>query len=145
LPLPTPHPGLVICYSYLWASEHRSGREEGAKDRPCAIVVARRLFAEATVVTVVPVTHTPPSNADEAIEIPAPIKAHLGLDDQRSWIVVSEVNDFVWPGPDLRPVPGAEPVRYDYGVLPPGFFRKLRDQLLTLRQTRRVQAIPRTQ
>jgi hypothetical protein len=42
-------------------------------------------------------------------------------------------------------VPGAEPTRYDYGVLPPGFFRKLRDQLLTLRQTRRVQAVPRTQ
>lgn len=144
MPLPIPHPGLVICYSYLWASEHRSGREEGVKDRPCAIVVARQLLAEATIVTVVPVTHTPPSHPDEAIEIPAAIKAHLGLDDQRSWIVVSEVNDFVWPGPDLRPVPGAKPARYDYGVLPPGFFRKLRDQLLSLRQARRLQAVPRT-
>lgn len=145
MPLPTPHPGLVIGYSYLWASEHRRGQEEGAKDRPCAIVVARQLLPEAMIVTVVPVTHTPPTHPDEAIEIPAAIKAHLGLDDQRSWIVLSEVNDFVWPGPDLRPVPGATRVRYDYGVLPSNFFRKVRDQLLNLRDTRRLQVVPRTQ
>ena len=144
MPLPTPHPGLVIGYSYLWSSEHQRGQEEGSKDRPCAIVLARQALAKAIIVTVVPVTHTPPSNPAEAVEIPAAIKAHLGLDDQRSWIVVSEVNDFVWPGPDLRPVPGSAPVRYDYGTLPPGFFRRVRDQLLALRQARRLQAVART-
>lgn len=38
--LPAPVPGLVIRYSYLWLEEHRQGREEGVKDRPCAIVLA---------------------------------------------------------------------------------------------------------
>jgi hypothetical protein len=37
--LPAPHPGLVIRYAYLWKSEHDQGREEGGKDRPCAIVM----------------------------------------------------------------------------------------------------------
>jgi hypothetical protein len=32
-----------------------------------------------------------------------------------------------------------------YGVLPPGFFRKVRDQLVALHAVRRVQAVPRTQ
>jgi len=36
--LPTPRPGLVIRYSYLWAREHDQGREEGVKDRPCAVL-----------------------------------------------------------------------------------------------------------
>jgi hypothetical protein len=39
--LPEPAPGLVICYSYLWHDERRRGVDEGRKDRPCAIVVAR--------------------------------------------------------------------------------------------------------
>jgi hypothetical protein len=43
---PTPHPGLVISYAYLWAEESDQGREEGVKDRPCAIVVARRVAEE---------------------------------------------------------------------------------------------------
>ena len=37
--LPEPERGLVIRYSYLWKSEHDEGRDEGIKDRPCAIVL----------------------------------------------------------------------------------------------------------
>lgn len=143
--LPDPHPGLVICYSYLWTTEHAEGREEGVKDRPCAIVLARQTIAERTLVTVVPVTHTPPADPGEAVEIPPAIKAHLGLDALPSWIVVSEVNDFVWPGPDLRHVPGSHPLRFDFGVLPPGFFRKIREQMLALIRLRRVAIVPRSQ
>lgn len=36
---PVPVPGLVIRYSYLWASEHARGQEEEVKDRPCAVVL----------------------------------------------------------------------------------------------------------
>ncbi len=145
MPLPDPHPGLVLCYSYLWADEHRAGQEEGRKDRPCAIVLARQVVADHTLVTVVPITHSPPTNPAEAIEIPATIKAHLGLDHQPSWIIISEVNDFLWPGPDLRHIPGSGQLRFDYGVLPPGFFRKVRDALLALLAARRVATVPRSQ
>ena len=126
--LPDPHPGLVICYSYLWADEHLRGREEGAKDRPCVVVMARQVVAGKTLVTVVPVTHAQPSDPQAAVEIPP-----------------SEVNDFIWPGPDLRHVPGSQPPRFDFGVLPPGLFRKVRDQLLALHAARRMQPAPRTQ
>jgi PemK-like, MazF-like toxin of type II toxin-antitoxin system len=119
--------------------------EEGAKERPCVVVLARQVVAGKTLVTVAPVTHAQPSDAQTAVEIPPQIKARLHLDDWASWVIVSEVNDFIWPGPDLRHVPGAQPPRFDFGVLPPGFFRKVRDQLLALHAARRVQPVPRTQ
>jgi hypothetical protein len=143
--LPEPHPGLVVCYSYLWAREHGDGREEGSKNRPCAIVLARRVIDEHVLVTVVAVTHSPPARPDEAVEIPPAVKRLLGLDDERSWIVVSEVNDFLWPGPDLARIPGSDPPRFDYGVLPPGFFQKVRNQLLALAEARRVSKVPRSE
>jgi hypothetical protein len=34
----------------------------------------------------------------------AGIRAHLGLDAERCWIMVTEINRFIWPGPDLRPI-----------------------------------------
>ena len=98
--LPEPEAGLVIRYSYLWKSEHDQGREEGIKDRPCAIVLAAADGGNGTKVTVLPVTHTPPADVRFAVEIPAITKRRLGLDDRRSWIVVSEGNQFTWPGPD---------------------------------------------
>jgi hypothetical protein len=39
---PAPETGQVIRYSYLWLNEHKRGREEGIKDRPCAIILAAK-------------------------------------------------------------------------------------------------------
>jgi hypothetical protein len=33
MPIPTPEPGLVISYAYVWDYEAQSGQEEGRKDR----------------------------------------------------------------------------------------------------------------
>ena len=43
LPTPAPEPGLIIRYAYLWRSEAFQGEEEGRKDRPCAVVLAREI------------------------------------------------------------------------------------------------------
>ena len=119
--------------------------EEGRKIRPCAIVAARQIIAGRMVVTVLPVTHTPPRDSADAVEIPPAVKAHLGLDEARSWVLVSETNEFLWPGPDLRPVPGQTPPRFHYGVLPPGFFNHLRERLLRAHEQRRLTGVPRTE
>jgi len=37
--LPTPAPGLVISYAYLWRDQDAAGATEGRKNRPCAIIV----------------------------------------------------------------------------------------------------------
>jgi hypothetical protein len=130
--LPEPQPGLVISFSYLWHREHLSGREEGAKDRPCAIVLVTRQQGEATVV-VAPLTHSPPRDPASGIEVPAAVKRHLALDAGRSWIMCDEVNEFAWPGYDLRAVPGGRN-RYAYGFLPPRLFEQVVRRIAELKR-----------
>jgi hypothetical protein len=143
--LPTPEPGLVIGYAYLWRSDYEKGQEEGTKDRPCTIVLMARDEEGGTIVTVVPVTHTPPPSPDEAIQIPLSTKRRLGLDSARSWIVVTEINRFLWPGPDLRPIARDEPERFDYGLLPPDLFLQVRERLFACAASRRLKIVRRTE
>jgi len=144
VPLPQPRRGLVISYAYLWADEYEAGREEGVKDRPCAIVLAAESSAGQIVVSVVPITHSEPSNPDFSIEIPQPTKQRLGLDSERSWIVADETNHFVWPGSDLRPVSRSEPDRFDYGLLPPALYKKVVEMLIKAARHQRLSPVPRS-
>lgn len=145
MPLPKPVPGLVIRYSYLWYSEHLEGREEGQKDRPCAIIASIQADESGnTRVLVLPVTHSPPDQASLAVEIPAKVKQRLQLDDARSWVMLSEWNEFIWPGPDLRRLPGADESSVAYGMLPPRLFASIRDRFLALVSSRAATQVHRT-
>jgi len=137
-------PGLVIRYSYLWQCDYRSGKEEGVKDRPCAIILVTKENNGDDVVTVLPVTHTPPSNPALALEIPALTKKRLGLDSERSWAVLTEANQFVWPGPDLRPVSN-DPGAIAYGLLPEMFFNQLRAKFIAILRTGHASLARRTE
>ena len=143
--LPRPEAGLVIRYSYLWLSEFQAGREEGVKDRPCAIVLTVLGEADNPRVIVVPVTHTVPSDPISAVELPPAVKTHLGLDTSRSWAILSECNDFVWPGPDLRRVAERGNDTVAYGFLPPRFFDQLRQRFVALAREGRNRRIIRTE
>src|SRR3954471_3508767 len=109
----SPEPADVISYSYLWSREAAVGEESGRKDRPAVVVVARIEREAGILVLVAPITHTPPEKSTDAVEIPANAKQQLGLDRERSWIVVTELNRFIWPGPDIRPVPDSGTPFYD--------------------------------
>jgi hypothetical protein len=143
--LPEPVPGLVIRYSYLWAEEHRRGQEEGVKDRPCAIVLMTADAQGGQWVTVLPVTHTPPANREFSVEIPAVTKRRLGLDDERSWVVLSEANRFLWPGPDLSPVRQGDARTVAYGQLPYAFFEEIRQKFIAAIRARRAGVVPRSE
>jgi hypothetical protein len=107
-------------------------------------VAAHQVIEGREVVTVVPITHTRPAETADAVEIPAALKRHLGLDDLPSWIVVTETNDFIWPGRTFTPC-RAKPSRFDYGMLPPRFFAHVRDSVLHARLDRRLDRVPRTE
>lgn len=126
--LPTPFAGLVISYAYLWKDEARRGRKEGRKDRPSVIVLSVRTVAGHDIVTVAPITHRRPET-DTAIELPRSVKARLGMDSGRSWIVADDLNRFVWPGPDLRPLRRGG-TDFAYGALPRSLYRAVRDRVL---------------
>jgi hypothetical protein len=63
------------------------------KDRPCAVVLVVLREGEHPIVRVLPVTHTPPANPADALEIPTLTKERLGLDSERSWVVLH----LAWP------------------------------------------------
>lgn len=75
---------------------------------------------------VAPVTHSEPP-ASEGVEIPPAVKRHLRLDEERSWIVTTEVNQFIWPGPDIRPAEGSDTPLY--GAIPAELFNQTKQQI----------------
>jgi hypothetical protein len=136
----TPEPADVLSYAYLWADEAEKGQEEGLKDRPVVVVVARTIVGNRTQLFVAPVTHREPDKG-EGIEVPPPVKRHLGLDQERSWIVTTELNRFTWPGPDIRIAPGGnDPF---YGTIPAKLFEAMRSSVLAnaerFRMTKRTE------
>jgi hypothetical protein len=142
MPLPKPVPGLVIRYSYLWRQEFLEGREEGIKDRPCAIILVTETKDGDEIVSVLPITHSPPLDPALALEIPAATKRRLGLDGERSWIVLNEVNRFKWPGPDLRPIQN-DAASVSYGILPGDIYRMMRERFVALVEARLARKVDR--
>jgi hypothetical protein len=142
MPLPAPEPGLVISHAYLWRHEHEAGQEEGQKHRPCVIVLCTERQDQTTLVTVAPITHGAPQGVTIGMGLPPRVKQHLGLDSDRSWIILSEVNQFVWPGFDLRPIPGSTD-KFDYGFLPPKLFEQIKSAMLELILQRRARITSR--
>jgi hypothetical protein len=137
--LPVPVPGLVIRHAFLWSHEVARGQREASKSRPCAIVIAAVQDDRGAIrVTVAPITHSPPDDETACVELPAKVSRELGLDDERQWLRFDELNYFDWPGFDLSPLPGTD-ARYDYGMLPRGFFERVREAILN-----RVRAGKRT-
>lgn len=138
----TPEPADVISYSYLWAREAETGEESGRKDRPAVVVVARIERQVGALILVAPITHTAPENAAEAIEIPPNVKKQLGLDRDRSWIMLNELNRFIWPGPDIRPVLGGPPF---YDALPDWLFERVRQGILDHNAAGKLKVTKRTE
>jgi hypothetical protein len=145
MPLPHPYPGLVIRYAYLWHRQYREGQEEGEKDRPCAIVLCQETEGDATEVFVVPITHSPPSAEVAAVEIPGATHRRLGLDNDRSWVIVSETNRFFWPGPDVRPITEKNPGSFEQTDLPPNLFVKIRDLFVKTAKAQRLRLVRRSE
>jgi len=56
----------------------------------------------------------------------------------KSWIVLDEVNEFFWPGVDLRPVSRLRPGVWTFGVLPMEIFEEIQAKLRGLLQQRRT-------
>jgi len=134
MPYPKPENGLVISYSYLWQNEYKAGQLEGLKNRPCAIILVVEKNEAEQIVTVAPITHTPPKNLNAAIEIPPKVKQHLGLDAERSWIILDDFNQFQWPGYDLRPISKTLD-KYDFGFLPPVLYQQITQRIVGLHQS----------
>jgi hypothetical protein len=136
-----PKPGLVVRYDYLWSHEAATGRDQG-KDRPACLVAASDSQRRPRFVILLPITHAPPNGDAIGIEIPAKVKQAIGLDDARSWVIVSEHNIDEWPNAGLSPIPG-KPSVFAYGFIPPGLFAPIKTKFLELARRNKSDAVRR--
>jgi hypothetical protein len=139
--LPDPKPGLVVRYDYLWSREAASGLAYG-KDRPTCLVAASDSLARPRYVVLLPITHAPPTGDTVGIEIPTQVKRAIGLDDEPSWVIVSEHNVDEWPNSGLSPLPG-RPEIFAYGFIPPGLFAKIKVAFLDLARNHATRSVRR--
>lgn len=95
-----------------------------------------------TELLVAPITHSEPKQGD-GVEIPAPVKRHLKLDEDRSWIATTELNRFTWPGPDVRLTPGGDDPFY--GTIPAKLFEQLRLAIVAIAGGDRLRVPKRTE
>lgn len=107
------------------------------------VVVGTIVREDETQLLVAPITHARPERGADAVEIPANVKKQLGLDRERSWIVVTELNRFIWPGPDIRIVPGQASPFYD--ALPDWLFLRVRQAILRHANSGRLEVTKRTE
>lgn len=138
--IPEPSPGLVIRYDYLWSREAAVGRTQG-KDRPACLVAASDSASTPRFVVLLPITHSPPTGDTIAIEIPVKVRQSIGLDDEPSWVVVSEYNVDEWPNAGLSPVPGK--ADFAYGFIPPGLFAAIKARFLELAREKKNEVVRR--
>lgn len=139
--IPDPQPGLVISYAYLWKRDAAQGRDEGTKYRPAVVVLAVESDdSRGKTVLIAPITHREPDDPGAGVEIPPLTKRRLSFDAERSWVILSEVNRFEWPGPDLLPV---APGQWAYGILPGGLFRIIRQRLADMARQRKLAQVRR--
>ena len=102
-------------------------------EQPRRFITALRVDdAVDTRVLVLPITHTPPEHERVAVALPPKVKQRLQLNKDRSWVGLSEWNQFVWPGPDLRQLPNSDDSFVAYDMLPPGLFATTLDRFLAL-------------
>jgi hypothetical protein len=141
VPIPEPKPGLVVRYDYLWSDEATGGRDQG-KDRPACLVAASDSVSQPRLVVFLPITHTPPGGDSLGVEIPAKVKRAIGLDDEPSWVIVSEHNIGEWPNGGLSHVPG-KPGVFSYGFIPPGLFAQIKARFLELAREKKSRSVRR--
>jgi hypothetical protein len=128
--IPKPEPGLVFRYDYLWSREATAGQDYG-KERPVCLAVTLIPAIGELYVVILPITHSPPDAQTAAVELPTRVKQSLGLDDQPSWVVVSEYNVDSWPNAGIAPLPD-KPDRCSHGYLPPRLFTEIRNKFIEM-------------
>lgn len=88
-----PKIGDIWRYPYLWKREADAGEEGGRKPRPTALSAVVPVSAKSTLLYLLPITGTKPTDDQDALEIPATEIRRAGLSEhKRLWIIFDEYN-----------------------------------------------------
>jgi len=119
--------GSLIVYPYRWQSEADQNRSiDGAKDRPCCVVVTVTRTDGKTLYYLAAISSKPPGKDQAALAVPPLEGRRGGLDPLRkAWVYVGEVNaDVMEDSPYLEP-------QKPLGAFSKTFMAKIRAELHT--------------
>ena len=137
----TPEPADVLSYSYLWSHEAAGGGERAkGSSRVVVVLCIERQAGNLILVSVG--HHTAPEMLPSRSKIHLDVKKQLGLDRERSWVMLNELNRFIWPGPDIRPILGGAPL---YDALPDWLFERVRQGVLDHNAAGKLKVTSRTE
>jgi len=137
--LPTPRPGLVVGYDFLFREQADAGMENAGKPHPAAIILVVNEDVQ-TRVSLLAISHSPPRSGEEPyrLKLTSAECRQMGLDSGDHWVNLQDINAFDWPGYDLvRSAPGGS---YIYGTMRKATFVRIVDALRACAGRR---AIPR--
>jgi hypothetical protein len=137
---PDPFPGLVIGYSYLWHHDYKLERDFSEKPATHGVVLSVEEEVGDKLVIVAALTDIKRRDT-EGIELPEATRIRLGLPSPQYWIIISEVNRFVWPGPDLRSVSAL--TENGLSAIPPALFETVKSAMRALSKRDQLKAVTR--
>jgi len=88
-----PKIGDIWRYPYLWKREADASEEGGSKHRPTALSAVVPVSEKSTLLYLLPITGTEPTDSQDALEIPPTEIRRAGLSEyKRLWIILDEYN-----------------------------------------------------
>ena len=106
-------------------------------------MLAAKKENDETAVIAAPITPTPQPPGSGAIPLPPETQRRLGLDEPPCWIGTREVNRFIWPGPDLRPIRKEDRIDWMYWLLPLGLRKEIQREFQLILDERRLKTVNR--
>ncbi len=122
--LPTPRPGLVVGYDFLYREQADAGTENAGKPHPAAIILVVKEDVQ-TRVSLLAISHSPPRSGEEPyrLKLTAAECRQMGVDSGDHWVNLQDINAFDWPGYDL--VRSARGGSYVYGTMSKATFKRI--------------------
>ena len=121
---PTPQPGLVLGYDFLFREQADAGQENASKPHPCAIILVV-MQGDQTRVSLLAISHMAPRPGEDRfrLKLTGAECREMGLDAGDHWINLRDINAFDWPGYDL--VRSALRGGFVYGRMAKGTFARV--------------------
>ena len=123
--------GTLVEYQFLWSHEADKGLVDGAKRRPCAIIL-RSTDPHSDRIFLLPITTKEPLDSKPSIEIPELEARRMGLSETlRRWIILDEINVDEIPSYVLEP-------NAKIGDVGKSFFQTILREFKTVNTPRRI-------
>ena len=134
---------MLVWYDYLWDHEYESGRREGSKRHPCAVIAASKIDENGDrKVLLCGISHMPMENPNDGVKLPVKLQKYMGLDQGEQWVWTNQYNEEMWSDPEIQVMALNE---YENARLPKALYDTVRESVVQHKRERDITQIDRTE